>query len=404
MPTDTDCAVLPPTVADCLVRTQQMLLRAKCQYVAGDPNTWPAGVVLMKKQEWVLAVAPLPEDVGGALADWKALRQAAGGPCGLLLVGSPDADGPLVRGLLDAAGGQTAYLDPVRGKFTRGRHGLSLSGTIPPLRARRLRQFLDPGALGAAGRVDCRARLASDIEEARSTAEFFQASRRAGGVMRPRLTYGMVALFAVTFLAMYLRYRGHLEDAAYLAWGALSGPLVRRGEVWRLLSCMLVHANLIHLAFNCTAMLFIGRMLEVLQGRWRLELLFVFSVVTGSLASLYWHPHVVSVGASGGIFGLIGVVAAMVVRHRKAFPAHLWRGLRKWLFQVLAYNVVLFLLPFIDNAAHVGGLLGGFALGLLLTRPPRQAVRPGRWAWAGTAALCAAVAAAGYWVILRIPK
>jgi rhomboid protease GluP len=267
-----------------------------------------------------------------------------------------------------------------------------------------LRNFLDPAAGAKSADIDCRQQLVQHLAEAAEVGQFVAESRATAGVRKPQLTYAFIGVLVAGFAAMVILGRGLRPDRETLiAWGALHGPLVRAGQWWRIATCALVHGGVIHIFFNCYAMFYFGSLLEVLQGRWRLGVFLFFAVITGSLGSLLWHPHVVSVGASGGLFGLIGAIAALIIRHRREFPPSLWRAMRRGVIRVLAYNLIFFLVPFIDNAAHVGGFVGGLALGLILTRSPLKAARPGRWAWLAAAALGAAVAAAACWTILRIP-
>jgi rhomboid protease GluP len=93
-------------------------------------------------------------------------------------------------------------------------------------------------------------------------------------------------------------------------------------------------------------------------------------VLTGSLASYAMNPHP-SVGISGGLFGLVGALLATGLRHRRGLPAPARRMLVRAPIEIIVLNLALGLsIPVIDNAAHVGGLAGGFLLGLVLgTRP-----------------------------------
>jgi rhomboid protease GluP len=119
----------------------------------------------------------------------------------------------------------------------------------------------------------------------------------------------------------------------------------------------------------------VGRLVESLFGARRFLLLLWASVLGGSLASFATNPHP-SVGISGGVFGLVGAMLAVGLRHRRRLPPHVRRMLVRGPIEVIVLNLALGLaLPIIDNSAHVGGLVTGFALALAVAlRPEVRAV------------------------------
>jgi hypothetical protein len=157
-----------------------------------------------------------------------------------------------------------------------------------------------------------------------------------------------------------------------------------------------------HLLCNLWALYLFGGVLEVLQGRWRLGLLLVWSVACGSLARLAWNPSVLSAGASGGIFGLIGALLAVVLLHRRDFPPALGKMYGKWLLTVLLLNAVFLIDPRIDGVAHAGGFLGGLAMGLVLCRSPVRVSWPPLWTWPALAAMVLGLCLFGRATIARI--
>lgn len=146
--------------------------------------------------------------------------------------------------------------------------------------------------------------------------------------------------------------------------GALVPDLVHQGEVWRLVSANFLHGNLNHLLGNMLLLFVLGMACEHGFGRRQFMLLYVVSGILGSLCSLLGGR--ISVGASGAIFGLAGALIALFWRHRDRLH------LRDRRFAVVlmvwaGYQLLLGLLtPHVDNLAHLGGLLGGAILGLLL--------------------------------------
>jgi membrane associated rhomboid family serine protease len=152
-----------------------------------------------------------------------------------------------------------------------------------------------------------------------------------------------------------------------LRFGLLIGGLVEE-EPWRLLSAVFVHFNVWHIVFNAGALVYLGRQVEVSLGSARFALIFVTTGVLGFVASTWWYPPFVpTAGASGAIFGLMGVeVGDAIVRRRP--------DLRWTIFRVLAFAVLLSLALGANLAAHLGGLLAGGAFGVLFSRE-----RPSAW-------------------------
>ncbi|MEZ4437958.1 MAG: rhomboid family intramembrane serine protease [Polyangiaceae bacterium] len=159
---------------------------------------------------------------------------------------------------------------------------------------------------------------------------------------------------------------------ALIAYGANQGALTAaEGQWWRLVSATFVHVGLAHLAFNMLALLQIGPLVERLLGNGAFVVAYVLAGVVGSLASLLYHPPaLVSAGASGAIFGVIGALLAVVVTQRDSIPHGELRRLRLSALSFVGYNLVVGLVvPAIDMAAHLGGLAAGFVVALPLARP-----------------------------------
>jgi len=398
---------VPPAVFECLTRVQRMLLAAGYCYVAGDADTWPLTMVQMVKAGDVLLVAPWIPGIGEELAAyWSTTRAQLGGSAGLLLVGTAETEDPGVRGFFQQTAGAVGYLDARGGQF-RLRRGKGWKSKPNALQKHHLRRFLDPAAGRKSASIDCRGQLHRHLEDQQRTRAFIERARRVEGFAKPRVTIGLIAACIAVFVAMLLLGDNPLDpkEGVLLKWGALYGPRVRAGETWRIVSCALLHIGVAHLAFNMFAMYFFGKVLELLQGRWRLGGFFLFSVVTASLTSLWWHPETISAGASGGLFGMVGATLGVLLRFRRDFPPKFWKGLRNWIVTILVYNAVFFALMWrvMDNAAHAGGLIGGLLIGLVLGRSPVRSAAPRWWAWVAAAILGAAAAAFGSYAVGRIP-
>lgn len=154
-----------------------------------------------------------------------------------------------------------------------------------------------------------------------------------------------------------------------LRFGELFGPLVPF-EPFRLLSATFVHAGALHIFFNSGALLYLGRFVEGEFGSARFAILFVLSAIGGFALAVFWDPNVRVVGASGGIFGLIGAMTAMFLVRRDPV-------LKAAVVRMLIYALIMtFIFPGISVSAHLGGLASGLVVGLFfeLERRRRRAL------------------------------
>jgi membrane associated rhomboid family serine protease len=228
-----------------------------------------------------------------------------------------------------------------------------------------------PAAVSAWRAVRARAAARARLRDAKSSLRLaWLVSRR-----RPVATWVVVAALAVLFFVE------RDPDRAVRAAGLVHDRV--REEPWRLLTAGLLHGHEIHLAANGLSFLTLGRLTESVAHRAHLLVVFVLSVVAGSLASAA-ITRGNSLGASGGILGLLGFLTVLTFRHRAALPGSLWRALVLNVGLMAALGWVLRSL--VDNAAHAGGFLAGallaFPLGARaqgLPVPARGAVRVAAW-------------------------
>ncbi len=158
--------------------------------------------------------------------------------------------------------------------------------------------------------------------------------------------------------------------------GALDSRLVASGEWWRLLTCVFVHIGVIHFLFNIYAFLSVSSFLESEIGSARYLTLFLFSGVFGSAASYLLHARVVSAGASGAIFGLIG----FAIPYFRRLGSDRGRDIRSFMVRWALYAFFFGLLVGADNYAHAGGFASGFVLGSLMeTREDMKRQRNPLW-------------------------
>lgn len=182
----------------------------------------------------------------------------------------------------------------------------------------------------------------------------------------------LVALNVAVFLAMVATGVSLMSPSveSLLKWGADYAPRTTAGEWWRLISNTFVHVGLVHIAMNMIGLWQIGGLVERLLGHRAFLLIYLVSGVCGSLASITWHPFVVSAGASGAVFGVYGVLMAYLVRHRGSIPREVLSQLQRNAIFFIGVNIVFGLqVKGIDMAAHIGGLLGGFGAALIVARP-----------------------------------
>ena len=193
--------------------------------------------------------------------------------------------------------------------------------------------------------------------------------------IHPRIpvTLGLVGINIAIFVAMLYYGAGlwHTSSEVQLAWGANFGPATKDGQWWRLGTALFLHFGLIHLSMNMLALWDVGRLVERMVGSTRFFLLYFLSGICGNLLSLIARgEHAISGGASGAIFGIYGALLVGLWQqrqylHPQEFRLLFWGGISF----AAAMIVIAFFLPFIDNAAHVGGLVAGTVIGIALHRP-----------------------------------
>ncbi|MGD0674456.1 MAG: rhomboid family intramembrane serine protease [Polyangiaceae bacterium] len=193
---------------------------------------------------------------------------------------------------------------------------------------------------------------------------------------KPWVTYSLIAANLAMF-AFELAEGANLSGATPQLMVALGGnfaPLTRNGEAWRLVTAMFLHYGAIHIAMNMVCLYQIG-IVERMLGRAEFLALYFAAGLVGGLASLEIHPHAVSAGASGAVFGMFGAFAALMVVRRKQIHPSAWRRTMQSLGTFFAINLVFGLAQSaIDLSAHFGGLAVGFigAFALAKTAGPRS--------------------------------
>jgi rhomboid protease GluP len=151
------------------------------------------------------------------------------------------------------------------------------------------------------------------------------------------------------------------DNVSLINWGANFRPVTLSGEWWRLITNCFLHIGIFHLLMNMYALLYIGLLLEPHLGRTRFTAAYLLTGITASIASLWWHDLTISAGASGAIFGMYGVFLAMLTTNLIEKSAR--KALLTSIAVFVGYNLLNGLKGGIDNAAHIGGLIGGLVIG-----------------------------------------
>ncbi|AGE23035.1 rhomboid family protein [Geobacillus sp. GHH01] len=203
-------------------------------------------------------------------------------------------------------------------------------------------------------------------------------------------------LFIVVQVAMFLVLEwsgGSTNPDVLIHYGAKFNPLIEAGEWWRLLTPMFLHIGFLHLLTNTLALYYLGITVERLYGSFRFLFIYVTAGFFGALASFLFTPSL-SAGASGAIFGLFGALLYFGTVYRHLF----FRTMGMNVISLIIVNLLFGLLvPGIDNAGHIGGLVGGFLAAGVVHLPKHTAL--GRQA--GALAVSALLVAAGLWIGFR---
>jgi len=192
-------------------------------------------------------------------------------------------------------------------------------------------------------------------------------------VRRPYATWTIIALNVAVWGIMIASGVDVLKPTpeVMLRWGGtFTQTVVREGDWWRLFTATFLHYGILHIAMNMLVLADIGRFVERLLGTASFVVAYVIAGLAGSMASIYFNTNAVGAGASGAVFGLFGVLVAYLLRHRHTIPPLVLSRLARTAGVFIAYNLIGSLqIKNVDVAGHIGGLVGGFAIGLLLAGP-----------------------------------
>jgi membrane associated rhomboid family serine protease len=274
--------------------------------------------------------------------------------------------------------------------------------TVPPPRdvrerAQLLLRGVEPPTLAAV-----------DLAERQAVAGGYAAPARQQLISRPVATYALIASFVLIFILEKVLIRDRYSDQGLYDMGALAFP---PADWWRYVSSAFLHdpssglsgfgAFPAHLIFNSMAMYFVGRLVEQLYGRLVLVATFLVTAVGGGLVWVAYNqvtnaPLGLSIGASAGITGLLGLLVMLGRVQGKDVPVGIAHAMRQYAITYGAMVIVFgFLIANVNNIAHVGGIATGAAVGAVLPPLRRVGGRDLRqWEKVAIYLVCAASAAA----------
>ncbi len=213
-------------------------------------------------------------------------------------------------------------------------------------------------------------------QQARAERRFLSALfSRATPVTYSILIFNLVIYFLMSFVSsgnIINNLLGGADQLTLIAFGAKVNELIEEGEWFRFVTPIFIHIGFLHIATNSYALWVIGPLVERLYGSARYLLIYLLSGIGGVIGSFIWQemmnkPAGVSAGASGAIFGLFGLLAVFGYRYRSEMPPNFLSAIKSSVLPVILINLFIgFSLQFIDNAAHVGGLISGALLTFLI--------------------------------------
>ena len=216
--------------------------------------------------------------------------------------------------------------------------------------------------------IDLFVKISDDINK-----ESLEKSRKVEKIFAPKVpivTYAIIFVCVVMFILCYVVGDGSTDSATLLMLGANVSDFTKNGQLYRLFTCIFLHAGLIHLLCNMYSLYVIGPQVESFFGKLKYIFIFLFSGVCGSILSLaFAKDNIISVGASGAIFGLLGSILYFGYHYR----VYLGNALKSQIVPVILLNLMIgFMITGIDNFAHIGGLIGGVFASMAVGVPDKE--------------------------------
>lgn len=184
---------------------------------------------------------------------------------------------------------------------------------------------------------------------------------------KPFITYLFIAIQVIVFFLMELN-GGSTNSETLIKWGAKVNYLIANGEWWRFVTPVFLHIGILHLLMNSIALYYVGPLIERIFGLSRFLFIYLFAGFSGVFASYLLSPSL-SAGASGAIFGCFGALLYFAWR----FPQLFFRVMGWNVIIIISINLIFgFTIQGIDNAGHIGGLIGGFLATAIVHFPKKK--------------------------------
>lgn len=186
---------------------------------------------------------------------------------------------------------------------------------------------------------------------------------------KPIVTYSLIFICILVFILMYVLGNGSTDNYTLLVFGANVDTLTKNGDYYRLFTSMFLHIGILHLLCNMYSLYIIGKEVENVFGKVKYLIIYLLSGIAGSILSLAFNHNTICAGASGAIFGLLGALLYFGYYYRTYLGATLTRSI----IPVIVLNLVIgFTSSGIDNAAHIGGLVGGILIAMAVGVPDKS--------------------------------
>lgn len=182
----------------------------------------------------------------------------------------------------------------------------------------------------------------------------------------PYYTYVLLGCIAVVFITQFLTSddpQVFNSDSFSAFYAGFDKQKFLHGEYWRILTGAVIHSGVLHVGMNSYALYSFGRLVELLSNRAHIAMVFLLSAIGGGILSLIFLPDGTSVGASGGIVGLLSYLAVYAFRRRQFISPEFRKSLLVNIGFILVFGLVLF--NRIDNYGHIGGLITGAIYGFV---------------------------------------
>lgn len=179
---------------------------------------------------------------------------------------------------------------------------------------------------------------------------------------KPIITLSLIIINVIIFILMYAFGKGSLDNETLVNFGANYLPLTKSGEYYRLITSAFIHIGLTHLVLNMYSLYIIGSSIEYFYGKLKYIIIYLFSALIGSLFTVVLSSsNTLAAGASGAIFGLLGAMLYFGYHYR----GYIGNSIISQIIPIILVNIFFGLItPGIGNAAHIGGLIGGYIISM----------------------------------------